>query len=175
MSGDKIREKAAAIRKQFIRHHHTYGGIVLKSYRATLEAEIAQLEKLIEAHKKTVLDRFDQDEKKSIEELVKAFWRDIVRSPPEDLADQIGGRKPTTQEAKDYLRHILVAAFPTAVEVAEGMRISRIVKDVSWNTLNEPGFVDWLKNQFPHRKDLQQPFELYHAAREKLKSKQLKT
>ena len=55
------------------------------------------------------------------------------------------------------------------------MRVSRVVKDVSWNTLNEPGFVDWLKNKFPHRKDLQQPFELYHAAREKLKSMPSKT
>lgn len=175
VSGDVIREKATAIRKRFIRHHPTYGGIVLKSNRAMLEAEIAKLEKLIETHKETVRDRFDQDAKKSIEELVKAFWRDIARNPPQDLRDQIGDRKPITEEAKDYLRHILAAAFPKADEVAEGMRVSRVVKDVTWNTLNEPGFVDWLKRQFPLRKDLEQPFELYHAAREKLKSTLQKT
>jgi len=51
------------------------------------------------------------------------------------------------------------------------MRVVRVVKDVTWNTLNEPGFIEWLKQQFPLRKDLQQPFELYRAAREKLKGK----
>jgi hypothetical protein len=51
------------------------------------------------------------------------------------------------------------------------MRVTRVVNDVTWNTLNEPGFIDWLKERFPLRKDLQQPFELYHAAREALKSK----
>ena len=50
--------------------------------------------------------------------------------------------------------------------MAEDMRVTRVVKDVTWNTLNEPGFIDWLKKQFPLRKDLQQPFELYYAARE---------
>src|SRR6476646_6522095 len=74
--GDKIRKKAAAIRKRFIHHHPTYGGIILKSSRVVLEAEIGELEKLIETHKQTVLNRFANDARKSIEELVKAFWRE---------------------------------------------------------------------------------------------------
>jgi hypothetical protein len=147
----------------------------LKSSRVPLDAEIGELEKLIDLHKATVLKRFDDDAKKSIEELVKAFWRDITRNPPQDLMDQLGARKPSTEEAKDYLRHILHAAFPKADEVAESMRIIRVVKDVTWNTLNESGFIDWLKAQFPHRKDLHQPFEQYHAAREALKSKPQQT
>jgi hypothetical protein len=128
------------------------------------------LEKLIDRHKEIVLSRFADDAKKSIEELVKAFWRDIARTPPQDLVDQLGVRRPSTEEAKDYLRHILSMAFPKPNEVAGSMRVIRVVKDVTWNTLNEPGFVDWLKEQFPHRKDLHQPFEQYHAARETLKS-----
>jgi hypothetical protein len=169
VSGDKIRKKAAAIRKRFIHHHPTYGGIILKSSRVVLEAEIGELEKLIETHKQTVLNRFANDARKSIEELVKAFWREIARAPPQDLVDQLGA-KPSTEEAKDYLRHILAAAFPKPDEVAEGMRVIRVVKDVTWNTLNEPGFIEWLKEQFPLRKDLLQPFELYRAAREALRS-----
>jgi len=93
--------------------------------------------------------RFGDDTRKSIEELVKAFWRDIARTPPQDLIDQFGAVKPSTEEAKDYLRHILAAAFPKADEVAESMRVTRVVKDVTWNTLNEPGFIDWLKEQCP--------------------------
>jgi hypothetical protein len=54
-------------------------------------------------------------------------------------------------------RNIANTAFPKADKVAE--------------ILNEPGFVDWRKKQFPLRKDLRQPFELYQAALEKLESK----
>jgi hypothetical protein len=104
------------------------------------------LEKLVEIHRKLVLSRFDDDARKSIEELVKALSRDIVRSPPEDFTDQLG---PTAEDAKDYLRLKLAAQFPKADKVAEGMRVSRVVKDVTCNTLNEPGFIDWLKEQFP--------------------------
>ena len=37
---------------------HTYGGLILKTNRAALEAEIGELKVLIEAHKQTVLKRF---------------------------------------------------------------------------------------------------------------------
>ncbi len=106
------------------------------------KAEISDLEISIEAHKQTVLKRFANDARKSIEELVRAFWRDIARAPPQDLVDQLGVLKPTTEEAKDYLRHVLAAVFPQPDEVAEGMRVTRVVKDVTWNTLNEPGFIE---------------------------------
>jgi F0F1-type ATP synthase membrane subunit b/b' len=171
VSGERVRKKAAAIRKRFIRHHPTYGGIILKSARAELEAQIAELEKLIEIHKQTVMSHFDTEAKNSIEKLVKAFWREIFRRPPQELIDQLGREKPATEEAKTYLRHVLTEAFPNATEMIEGMRLTRVVKDVTWNTLNEPGFIDWLKKQFPMRKDLQQPFELYRAVREAEKSR----
>jgi hypothetical protein len=106
VSGAKIRETAVAIRRRFIRHHPTYGGVILKSDRAALDNEIVELEKLIEMHKNAVLSSFGDDAKRSIDELVEAFWRDIERTPPQDLVDQLGTDKPNTEETKDYLRHI---------------------------------------------------------------------
>jgi hypothetical protein len=38
--------------------------------------------------------------------------------------DQLGAVKPSTEEAKDYLRQVLAAAFPKADEVAGGVRVS---------------------------------------------------
>src|SRR5215213_2352288 len=89
---------------------------------------------------------------RSIKGLVKAFWRDIARDPPDDLADQLGRAKPTTEEAKVYFKHMLMAAFPTADEVADGMKITTVVKDVTWATLKYPEFVEWLNRVFPMRK-----------------------
>jgi hypothetical protein len=48
------------------------------------------------------------------------------------------------------------------------MRVTPVVKDITWSTLNEKGFVDWLRKQWPDRTDLRQPFEQYRAARERM-------
>jgi hypothetical protein len=71
ISGEAIHKKATEIRKRFIRHHPIYGGVILKTTRAALDAEITTLEKLIEKHRKAVLASFDQDGRKSIADLVK--------------------------------------------------------------------------------------------------------
>jgi hypothetical protein len=167
ISGGAIHKQAAEIRKRFIRHHPIYGGVILKSSQILLDAEIAKLKKTVEEHRKAVLARLDNDVKKSIAGLVKAFWRDIVRSPPQELTDQ-GIGKPTTQQAKDYLRDRLTDAFPEAEDLAEAMRVTVVAKDITWNTLNDRGFVDWLGQQWRQRTDLRRPFELYRAARERM-------
>jgi hypothetical protein len=167
ISGENIHKKALEIRKRLIRHHPVYGGVVLKTSRATLDTEISALEKLIEAHKKAVLAAFDKDVTKSIDELVKGFWRDIARNPPQELTDQ-GVTKPTTEQAKDYLRRKLIDAFPEAQDLAGEMRVTTVIKDITWYTLNEKGFVEWLGKQWPARTDLKQPFEQYRAARERV-------
>ena len=110
----------------------------------------------------------DRDVRKSIGDLVQAFWRDIARSPPQDLADQ-GITKPTTEQAKNYLRGKLIAAFPKTQDLADEMKVTTVVKDITWNTLNDRDFVDWLRKQWPQRTDLEQPFEQYRVARERMK------
>jgi hypothetical protein len=167
ISGKDIQRRAVEIRKRFIRHNRVYGGVILKTNLAAVNAEIGRLKDAVEAHSMAVLTRLDRDVKKSIAGLVQAFWRDIVRNPPQELADQ-GIAKPTTEQAKDYLRYKLIEAFPRAKDLADEMRATTVVKDITWNTLNNPGFVDWLREQWPQRTDLRQPFEQYRAARERL-------
>ncbi len=164
ITGEAIHKQAAEIRKRFIRHHSIYGGVILKSNRATLDAEIAKLKLSVNAHSKSVLARLESDVRKSVRSLVQAFWRDIARNPPQELADQ-GVAKPTTEQAKNYLHDKLTEAFPRAEDLVAEMRVITVVKDITWNTLNERGFVEWLGKQWPQRTDLRQPFEQYRAAR----------
>jgi hypothetical protein len=164
ISGEAIHRQASEIRKRFIRHHSVYGVVILKSNRATLDAEVAKLKLSVEAHSKAVLARLDG---KIDSGLVQAFWRDVARNPPLELDDQ-GVGKPTTAQAKDYLRYKLAEAFPRARDLVADTRVTTVVKDITWSTLNERGFVDWLRKQWPQRTDLRQPFEQYRAARERI-------
>jgi hypothetical protein len=86
-----------------------------------LDAEIGELEKLIDLHKATVLKRFDDDAKKSIEEFVKAFWRDITRNPPQDLIwSQPSSKHATAPRSVDTC-----AGFPHSGANRASMRIVR--------------------------------------------------
>jgi hypothetical protein len=45
------------------------------------------------------------------------------------------------------------------------MSVSVVIKDVTWETLNNGEFVEWLKQKYKHAKELKEPFESYTAAR----------
>ncbi len=168
ISGEKIRKAANDIRKQFIRANSTYGGVILKAKRAALESEIDKLKAQLEEHKEIVRDRFIKEAEKSKKELVQAFWRAVRASPPPDLQVQISGPKPTMDEAKSYLAATLDHVFPGVEKLCAGMKVTFVTKDVTWETLNSPNFVEWLSKQFPVNKELKKPFEEYRAARQRL-------
>jgi hypothetical protein len=93
-SGEAIHRQASEIRKRFIRHHPVYGGVILKSNRATLDAEVAKLKLSVETHSKAVLARLDRDVRKSISGLVQAFWRDVARNPWNWPTKALTNRRP---------------------------------------------------------------------------------
>ena len=166
LSGDTLRAEASAIRKKFIRVNPTYGGVILKAKREELEADILKLKASLERHKKAVRDRFLKEAAKSKSELVMALWRNVRAQPPADLLIQISNTKPTMDEAKAYLTAKLDDVFPDAEKVCEGMKVDFVTKDVTWETLNSPNFVEWLSKQFPANAALKKPFEEFRAARE---------
>src|SRR5436190_728404 len=84
-------------------------GVMLKINRGPLDVELKKLRGVVEIHSALVRNRFDQDVRKSIASLVQAFWRDIARNPPLELIDR-GILKPSTEQAKDYLRRKLIEA-----------------------------------------------------------------
>jgi len=40
-----------------------------------------------------------------------------------------------------------------------------VIKDVTWETLNNADFVGWLKQKYKHAKELKEPFDSYTAAK----------
>jgi hypothetical protein len=122
----------------------------------------------VETHKNIVRDRFIKEAEKSKKELVQAFWRAVRASPPDNLLAQISSAKPSMEEAKAYLAAKLDQAFPDVESLCDAMKVTFIPKDVTWETLNSPNFVDWLSQQFSINKEMKKPFEEYRAARQRL-------
>ena len=165
VSGAHIATKAANLRGRFFKHHPKYGGVFLAAKFKALESEVALLGIEIDRHKQKVRDRFAKEAEKSKTALVSAFWQAVQESPPDDLLAQLTSDKPSKDEAKSYLAHLLDAAFPPVDKLCEGMKIQLVPKDLTWETLNEPGFVDWLGKQYPANSGLKKPFEEFRAVR----------
>ncbi len=167
LGGDWIRATAHNIRRRLIPTHPKYGGVSLKAKRKMLDEEVAKLDKALAKHKETVRQTLGKEIEKSKQELVSAFWEAVRNSPPPELLAQIAGDEPTDDEAKVYLKQLLDRDFPDAERVCEAMKVSIVTKDVTWETLNDEKFVEWLERQFPLNRDLKRPFEEYKAARQK--------
>jgi hypothetical protein len=119
----------------------------------------------MEAYKEAIRKVYNQERERSKTALVQACWRAVAKDPPKSLLARIPGPKPTMEEAKAYLRDEIDKVLPTLDEVCEGMKVSLVIKDVTWETLNNREFVDWLKHTFRHAEELEEPFESYTAAR----------
>jgi hypothetical protein len=165
ISGDQIKAAAHDIRERYLLHHKLYGSVMLKAKRDAFEKEVAELKKRVEAYKDEIRKVYNKERERSKAALVQACWRALSKEPPKSLLARIVGEKPTIEEAKAYVEDEIDNVLPTIDDVCEGMSVSLVIKDVTWETLNNGEFVEWLKQKYKHAKELREPFESYTAAR----------
>jgi hypothetical protein len=165
ISGDQIKRAADDIRERYLVHHKIYGSVMLKAKRAAFEKEVTELRKQIEVYKEEIRKVYDKERERSKAALVLACWRPLSKEPPKSLLARILGEKPTMEEAKAYLEDEIEKALPTIDDVCEGMSVTLVIKDVTWETLNNTDFVGWLKQKYKHAKELKEPFDSYTAAK----------
>jgi hypothetical protein len=165
ISGDQIKAAADDIRERYLVHHKVYGSVMLKAKRAAFEAEVEALRKQVEAYKDEIRRVYDKERERSKAALVQACWRPLSKEPPKGLLATIVGMKPTMEETKAYLEDEIDKVLPTIDDVCEGMSVTQVIKDVTWETLNNADFVVWLKQKYKHAKELKEPFESYTAAK----------
>lgn len=165
ISGDQIKAAADDLRERYLVHHKVYGSVILKAKREAFEKEVIELKKRVEAYKDEIAKVYNKERERSKTALVQACWRALSKEPPKSLLARIVGTKPTMEETKAYLEEEIDKVLPTIEEVCENMSVSLVIKDVTWDTLNNVEFVDWLKQKYRHAKELKEPFENYTAAR----------
>jgi hypothetical protein len=165
ISGDQITTIANDIRERYLVHHKVYGSVMLKTKLAAFEDEVEKLRTKIEEYKEEIRKVYDRERERSKAALVLACWRPLSKEPPKSLLARIVGPKPTMEEAKAYLEAEINRVLPTIDEVCEGMSVNLVIKDVTWATLNNKEFVDWLKQEYSHSRELKEPFESYTAAK----------
>jgi hypothetical protein len=105
---------------------------------------------------------------RSRKEVVDYYFPLARANPPDALLGQLLTQSPTDDDIRKWLDDELNKTFPTAEELIKDMRLDLRLKDVTFETLNQPDFLQSLKTAYP-RVDWEKPYGEFQAMGEREK------
>jgi len=143
-----------------------WGNVMLRAKRNEFDKEIEELSKKVEEHQTKVAENLQQEIDHSRDQVVDSLWQEVVNNPPDELRGQILTSKPDETTAKAWLKSELDMCFPTAKKILTRMKLDCQFRDFTYETLNEKGFADALREGFPCV-DWNKPYDAFQAAKAK--------
>ena len=145
-----LQEELNDIRKEFTQQlRKPCGRMVLRSKRSELDRRVEAFKVKVKKHQELVQQKLKDELARSMEEIINACLHRVMATPPDELLHHIVGAKPTEEQAKCWLRWKLEKCFPTPDQLVTKMELEHSYKDVTYETLNEPGLEAALKSAFP--------------------------
>jgi hypothetical protein len=126
------------------------GRIVLKSKKPLLEQKLAELRKKLIEHKDRVKLDLQRHVDASVMEVVDYYTPMVMQSPPNDLLAICKGDSPTFEEAVDWLAREILKEFPGVEGLVSDMELEDRYKDITYETLKNPEFLEQVRKLFPH-------------------------
>ena len=130
------------------------------------DARIAELRGQLEEHKRTIEAELTRQLDESRLQLVEHYVKPLKKAPPDALVGGLICPEPTDEDIRKWLDRELGVAFPDPESLITEMQLHVQFRDVTYETLNEPGFAKALKNAFPDV-NWKKPFAEYKAAQER--------
>ncbi len=124
------------------------GRAVLKKAKHHLVDKLEEFRKKLEAHQKTVAEKLQSTLDDSQNQIIDYYIERVIESPPDALLAQCSGGKPDKEESRQWIQNELNRVFPEAESLIKKMTLTERYKDVTYETLNQEGFLDALKNAF---------------------------
>ena len=143
-----------------------HGRAVLKAAKPLLEDRIKDFRQKLDVHQKQVAAKLQGDLDESRAQVVEYYLPLAMKNPPDAV---IGGsmEQPPPQEAfVRWLDRKLEGVFPKAKELIGKMILEVQYKDVTFETLNQPDFIEAVKKAFPDQ-NWDKVYKEFRAAGEK--------
>jgi hypothetical protein len=142
-----------------------HGRVVLKSAKPHLVKRLEEFRTKLEAHQRAVEAELQQNLDKSRDEIVAYYLPRVIQNPPDSLFGQLLSGTPSEGNARNWLGRVMKGVFPTAKALVHAMKLAVHFKDVTFETLNEPDFLESIKKAFPNI-DWDKAYEEFKAAGE---------
>lgn len=148
LSSKPLEEQLNQIRKDLTPSlGKNHGRVVLKSAKPLLIKRLNELESNLEEHRTKVKAALDAKLEESCKQVVEYYFPLAKENPPDAL---VGGLLKVDDEAiRSWLETELEASFPNADELISGMDLEDRYKDVTFETLNQPDFLESVQQAFP--------------------------
>ena len=101
----------------------------------------------------------------SRDEIIAYYVPSVLANPPDKFQGQLLTAKPTNEDARRWLQQQLKTVIPTAAQMIKKMELEQTYKDVTFETLNKPDFLQSLRKAFP-AVDWDKAYKAFQAAGE---------
>jgi hypothetical protein len=143
-----------------------HGRVVLKSAKPRLVERLVTFRAKLEEHQKTVAADLQKHLDESRKQIVDYYLPRVVQAPPDALLGQLFSEKPSEDSARRWLDFELNRVFPRAEVLIQEMKLNERFKDVTFETLNRPDFLESVKAAFPSI-DWDKAYDEFRAAGER--------
>lgn len=143
-----------------------HGRVVLKSAKPLLVERLAAFRAKLEEHQQAVAAELQTHLDESRKQIVDYYLPRVIQAPPDALLGQIFGEKPSEDSARRWLDFELNRVFPRAEALIQEMKLNERFKDVTFETLNRPDFLESVKAAFPSI-DWDKAYDEFRAAGER--------
>jgi hypothetical protein len=168
VSSKALEDELNEIRKALTRPlGRKFGRVILKAARSLFDQRIAEFEAKLLAHQEAVKARIEGKLAESRKQVVEHYLPMAAASPPDELLGGLLTAKPTKSDIRNWLNARLCKVFPSAVELTSAMTLDVSFKDVTFETLNQPEFLNTLKQAYPDV-NWDKPYENFQALGEKV-------
>lgn len=150
MSSKALEDELNEIRKNFTPSlGKDHGRVVLKSAKPHLTKRIGELRAKLEAHQKKVETELQAKLDESKKQVVDYYVPLAKASPPDALLGSL--LNPSTDEAsiRSWIEEVITKVFPSAKNLIHKMVLEERYKDVTFETLNRPDFLESVQQAFP--------------------------
>lgn len=126
-----------------------HGRVLLKARKPLFEKRLNELRTKLEEFQAKVRDKLQVSLNASRDEIVTYYVPAVLANPPDNFLGQLLSPKPTDEDARRWLRQQLESVIPKADELIKRMELKLTYKDVTFETLNKPDFLQSLREAFP--------------------------
>lgn len=144
----------------------SHGRVVLKNAKPHLELRLEELKKKLVDHQKKVEVELQAALDRSRQEVVDYYLPLAKKNPPDAVIGQSLTPVISDELLQQWLSQRLERVFPTARGMIQQMTLEVHFKDVTFETLNRPDFLESVKVAFPSI-DWDKAYDEFRAAGEK--------
>jgi len=141
LSINDLQREVTELRKGYIKSlGKRFGSVLLKKNKDEFCSKVEGLRKQIDRFREASEAAFRLQFSTAKDSLLDTFLPAVLKNPPETLLRETYERHPSETTARAYVRALLEDAFPDPADFVQEMRLDVQFKDVTYETLKDPGF-----------------------------------